>query len=121
VYCHRVTTQLQLINIIIIIIINDNNVQTSPQIQLLIGNQPCRALIDTGCQYSIISEKLYNKFKARGLHSLELPTQNVVLKSAFTGRTKRVRRQALVKLHINNLSVIVGLWVCVCVLLFYHY
>jgi hypothetical protein len=54
---------------------------------------------------SIISEELYNKFKARGLHSLELPTQNVVLKSAFTGRTKRVTRQALVKLQINNVSL----------------
>jgi hypothetical protein len=73
--------------------VNKNNVETCPQIQLLIGNQPCRALTDTGCQCSIISEELYNKFKARGLHSLELPTQNVVLKSAFTSRTKRVRTQ----------------------------
>jgi hypothetical protein len=30
-------------------------------------------------------------------YSLELPIQNVVLKDAFTGRTKRVKRQALVK------------------------
>jgi hypothetical protein len=29
----------------------------------------------------------------------------VVLKSAFTGRTKRVKRQALVKLRINNVSL----------------
>jgi predicted aspartyl protease len=85
--------------------VNENNVETCPQIQILIGNQPCRVLIDTGCQCSIISKELYNKFKARGLYSLELPTQNVVLKSAFTGRTKRVRRQALVKLKINNFSL----------------
>jgi len=38
-------------------------------------------------------------------YSLELPTQNVVLKSAFTGRIKRVKRQALVKLQINNVSL----------------
>jgi hypothetical protein len=67
--------------------VNENNVGTCPQIQILIGNQPCRALIDTGCQCSI-SEELYNEFKARGLDSLELPTQNVILKSAFTGRTQ---------------------------------
>jgi hypothetical protein len=85
--------------------VNENNVETCPQIQILIENQPCRALIVTGCQCSIISEELYNKFKARGLHSLELPTQNVVLISTFTGRTKRVRRQALVKLQINNISL----------------
>jgi len=85
--------------------VNENNVETCRQIQILIGNQPCRALIDTGCQCSIISEELYSEFKARGLDSLELPTQNVVLKSAFKGRTKRVKRQALVKLQINNVSL----------------
>jgi hypothetical protein len=81
-------------NLVCLYYVNKNNVETSPQIQILIEKQPCRAIIDTGCQCSIISEELYNKFKARGLHSLELPTQNLVLKSAFTGRTKRVRRQA---------------------------
>jgi hypothetical protein len=45
--------------------VNENNVETCPQIQILMGNQPCRALIDTGCQCSIISEELCNEFKAR--------------------------------------------------------
>jgi len=49
--------------------------------------------------------KLYSEFKARGLDRLELPTQNVVLKSAVTGRTKRVKRQALVKPKISNVSL----------------
>jgi len=34
-----------------------------------------------------------------------MPTQNVVLKSAFTGRTKRVKLQALAQLQINNVSL----------------
>ena len=79
--------------------------ETCPQILILIGNQPCRASIETEFQCSIISEELYNEFKARGLDSLELPTQNIVLKNAFTGRTKRVKRQALVQLQINNVSL----------------
>ena len=33
--------------------------ETCLQIQILIGNQPCTALIDTGCQCSIIPEELY--------------------------------------------------------------
>ena len=37
--------------------------------------------------------------------SLELLKQNVVLNSAFTGRTKRVKQQALVKLQIINVSL----------------
>jgi hypothetical protein len=92
-------------DIVCLYYINENNVETCPQIKILIGNQPCRALIDTGCQCSIIPEELYSDFKTRGLDSLELPTQNVVLKSAFTGRTKRVKRQALAKILINYLLI----------------
>jgi hypothetical protein len=92
-------------DIVFLYYVNENNVGTCPQIHILIGNQPCRALIDTGRQCSVISEELYNEFKARGLESLELPTQNVVLKSAFTGRTKRAKRQTLAKLHVNNVSL----------------
>ena len=65
----------------------------------------CKHVIDNEFQCSIISEELYNDFKARGLDSFELPTQNVVLKSAFTGRTKRVKLQALVKLQITKGSL----------------
>ena len=54
---------------------------------------------------AVPSEEVYSEFKARGFDTLELRTQNVVLKSAFTGRTKRVKRQALVKLKINNISL----------------
>jgi hypothetical protein len=82
--------------------INENNVETCPQIPIVIGNQQCTALIDTGYQCFIIEEESYNDFKATGLESLELPTQNVVLKSAFTGRTKRVKRQGLIQLKVNN-------------------
>jgi predicted aspartyl protease len=85
--------------------INENNVETCPQIKISIGKQQCKALIDTGCQCSVMAEELYEELKARGLDSLELPMQNVVLKSAFTGKTMRVTRQALVKLQINNTSI----------------
>jgi len=61
-------------DIVCLYYVNKNNVEKCPQVQILIGNQPCRALIDTGCQCSIKLEELYNEFKAGGLHSLELPT-----------------------------------------------
>jgi predicted aspartyl protease len=84
--------------------INEDNVETCPQIKISIGKEQCKALIDTGCQCSVMSEELYEELKTKG-HSLELPAQNVVLKSAFTGKIKRARWQALVKLHINNTSI----------------
>jgi hypothetical protein len=43
-------------DIVCLYYVNENDVETCQQIQVLIGNQPCTALIDTGCQCSIILE-----------------------------------------------------------------
>jgi Retroviral aspartyl protease. len=59
-------------DIVCLYCVNEKYVETRPQIQILIGKEPCRALIDTGCQCSIISEELYNDFKARGLGILKI-------------------------------------------------
>jgi transposase InsO family protein len=85
--------------------INENNLETCPQIQIVLENKSCIALIDTGCQCSIISEEMYNQFKTMGANWLELPTQNVILKSAFTGKTQRVKRQVLVPLKVCQMSI----------------
>jgi hypothetical protein len=52
-------------DVICLCYINENNVETCPQIPMVIGNQHHRALIDTGCQCSIIAEELYNDLKAK--------------------------------------------------------
>jgi hypothetical protein len=36
-------------DIVYLYYVNENSVETCPQIQILIGTQPCRALIGTGC------------------------------------------------------------------------
>jgi len=41
-------------DIVCLYYVNENDVETCPQIQILIGNQPCRALIDTGCVFNNI-------------------------------------------------------------------
>jgi hypothetical protein len=92
-------------DVICLYYVNEDNVETCPQIRITIGKEKCKALIDTGCQCSVMSEELYEELKTNGLDSLELPTQNVVLKSAFTGKTKKIRRQALVKLQIANILI----------------
>jgi hypothetical protein len=51
-------------DIISLCYINENNVETCQQIPIMIGSQQFRALIDTGCQCSIIAGELYNDFKA---------------------------------------------------------
>ena len=59
------------------------------------------ALIDTGCEVSIMNEHLYNQLKHQGLNCLELPTQHVNLLSAFSNKSNRIRRQALLSFKIE--------------------
>jgi hypothetical protein len=47
--------------------VNESNMENCPQIKILIVNQICTALINTGCQCSAMSEKLYNNLKTKGL------------------------------------------------------
>jgi hypothetical protein len=66
--------------------INENNIKNSPQVKVLIQDQVCYAVLDTRCQSLIISEELYTKLKYVGVDSLELPTQHILLRSAFSGK-----------------------------------
>jgi len=66
-----------------------------PKLQIKIAGEEIQALIDKGCEMSILNENLYNKLRQSGLQSLELPTQHVNLVSAFNYKSKRVKKQAL--------------------------
>jgi hypothetical protein len=65
--------------------------------QIKIAGEEIKALIDTGCEMSILNEDLYNKLRQAGLQCLELPTQHVNLVSAFNDKSKRVKKQMLLE------------------------
>jgi hypothetical protein len=48
---------------------------------------------------------MYQELKSEGANWLELPTQSVLLKSAFTGKVQRVKRQVLVPLTIHTANI----------------
>jgi len=62
-----------------------------PKLQIKIAGEEIQALIDTGCEMSILNESLYNKLRHAGLQCLELPTQHVNLVSAFSNKSKMSR------------------------------
>ena len=80
-------------NIVYLHYINEQNLGSCPQVKFLIGSHQHSAVLDTGCEASILSKQLYNELKANGVESLELPTQNVVLLGAFSRKAHRVRKQ----------------------------
>jgi hypothetical protein len=85
--------------------INEQNLGNSPQVKFHIGSQQYSAVVDTGCEASILSEPLYNELKAKGVESLELPTQNVVLVGAFSRKAHRVRKQVFLTLGFGKRNI----------------
>ena len=65
----------------------------APKLKVLLGGEEILALLDTGCDLSILNEQLYNKLYLLGLKCLELPTQHLNLVSAFNERSKSIRKQ----------------------------
>ena len=76
-----------------------------PKLKIVIGGKEVSALLDTGCELSILNEQLYNKLRLLGLNCLELPTQHLNLVSAFNERSKRIRKQALLEMQIGDSTV----------------
>jgi len=71
----------------------------------MIGGEEVSALLDTGCELSILNKQLYDKLQLLGLNCLELPTQHFNLVSAFYERNKRIKKQALLKIQRADSAV----------------
>jgi hypothetical protein len=65
-----------------------------PKLKIKIAGEEIQALTDIGCEMSILIEDLYNKLRYTGLKCPELLTQHMNLVSAFSDRSKRVKKQA---------------------------
>ena len=76
-----------------------------PSLLIKILDQEIFALIDTGCELSIMNEHLYNRLRHEGLKCLELPTQHVNLLSAFNKKSNRVKKQAMLSVSIGEANV----------------
>jgi hypothetical protein len=85
--------------------VNEQNLGSCPQVKILIGSHQYSGVLDTGCEVSILLEQLYNELKLNGFESLELPTQNVVLFGAFSGKAHRIRKQVFLTLKFGDIHI----------------
>jgi hypothetical protein len=85
--------------------VHENNFEKCPHVTLLIEDQQCKTVLDTGCQCSVISEELYRKLEFRGVNILELPARNVVIMSAFQGKINRIKLQVIFELNFNGVLI----------------
>ena len=68
-------------------------------------DQEIFALIDTGCELSIMNEHLYRRLRHEGLKCFELPTQHVNLLSTFNKRGNSVKKQAMLDVSTGDFKV----------------
>jgi hypothetical protein len=75
--------------------VNEEKLNSCPEVPICIGNQHIPAVINTGSQVSLLTEELYHKLRSEGAEALELGVQNAVLVSVFGNKTRRIREQPI--------------------------
>jgi hypothetical protein len=66
------------------------------------GGEVVNVVLDSGAQCSVMSERIYCELLKAGIKYRELPVQNVVLRNAFGGRTRRIRKQAYLEFKLRE-------------------
>jgi hypothetical protein len=87
---------------IVVLFINEANLANSPQVRIKIQRCQFTAILDSGSEVNLMSERVYEKLLETGLPVPTLPVQGVVLVTAFGRRSKRIRRQALIEFSIGR-------------------
>jgi hypothetical protein len=85
--------------------IAENRRHECPRLLIKILDQEIFALIDMGCELSIMNEHLYSRLQHEGLKCFELPTQHVYLLSAFNKKSNRVKKQAMLDVSIGDFKI----------------
>ena len=73
----------------------EEKLQECPRITIKIGEEVVSAILDTGCELTLMNENLYGKIKQSGNKYLELPAQHLTLVSAFNDKSRRVKGRFL--------------------------
>jgi hypothetical protein len=82
--------------------INDENMKNCPHIDVKIGNENVKGVIDTGSEISLITEDLYAHLRSQGVEMMELTLQSTVLVTAFGSRSRRIKKQVFVPFFIGD-------------------
>jgi hypothetical protein len=85
--------------------IAEEKVQECPKISVKIGEIEVLAILDTGCELTIMNQSLYEKIQQKGSQYLELPAQHLTLVSAFNDKGKRVKKQIFVPVKLGNFVI----------------
>jgi hypothetical protein len=85
--------------------IAEDKVREFPKVKFKIGQEGIASILDTGSELILMSQELYCKLQDQGMNNLELPVQNINLVSAFSDKSRKVKKQAMLKLKFGEVSV----------------
>jgi len=85
--------------------IAEDKLHECPGILVGIGGEELSAILDTGCELTLMNEDLYERIKQRGSKYLELPAQHLTLVSAFKDKSRRVKRQIFVPVELCTVVI----------------
>lgn len=75
----------------------------SPEVQIKIGEKKFKAMIDTGCEISVISQDFFRQhYKSVMNNASVLPISEVKIKTACGTLIKNVKQQILIKIQIEE-------------------
>jgi hypothetical protein len=66
------------------------------------GRIVINAILDSGSEVNLLSERAYEKLIQSGVEIPVLPVEHVVLVTAFGKRSKRIKQQALSEFTVGN-------------------
>jgi hypothetical protein len=85
--------------------IAEEKVHECPKMLVRIGGVEVLAILDTGCELTIMNQDLYKKIQREGNNYLELPTQHLTLVSAFNDKGKQVKKQMFVPITVGDVLI----------------
>ena len=74
---------MDLINIFDVYFINEDSLMGCPCIKIEISREQVIAVVESGAEIYLLSEKIFNRFLDRGLQVLHIPFVNGTLVSAW--------------------------------------
>jgi len=85
--------------------IAEEKLHECPRILVRIGAEEVPAILDTGCELTLMNEDLYERIKQRGNKYLKLPAQHLTLVNAFNDKSRRVKRQIFVPVKLGTVVI----------------
>lgn len=86
----------------VVFFISEAILANSPQVPIKMHKCQFIAILDSGSEVNLMSERVYEKLIETGLQVPTLPVEGVVLVTAFGRRSKRIRRQALIEFSMGR-------------------